>query len=596
LTSSLESHLAAYKSFSKLYNHLINPTISIVSFLNNNAVCCTYTIFISEQHKGLSSTQGLQITFVSNSSTAVIYVVLLQYTCELFPDTHIRDISPTYIHSFSHFQTTLPTQPYSTMIPLTSAASAMPTPPASQRMAAHSHITGLGLDEQGRVRVTSSSENDAIPPADGLIGQTAAREACGLVVALVQEHQVAGRAVLLVGPPGTGKTALALGVRQALGAHVPFVPLVASQVYTQQVSATAVLMEHVRQALTVRLRETKEVYEGEVTELTVQETVDPLQGASSYGRTISHVVLGLKTTKGTTTLKLDPTLYETLMQEHVHVGDVIYIEANSGAVKRVGRSDSFATEFDLEAETYVPLPKGEVHKKKQVVQDVTLHDLDVANAHPRQGKRGDVLGLLAALGQPRHSELTEKLRHEVNKIVQQYVQEGVAELIPGVLFIDEVHMLDVACFSFLHTCLESTLCPIIIMATNRGLTRVRGATPAHTLAPHGIPLDFLDRVLIVPTRPYTRPEVLSILQVRARSESSASAASPWLTAPPKAWQVLGDIAMRTSLRYAAQLMTPAALVAECAGRTHVTSDDIEQVDGLFLDGKASAQLLQSQMV
>lgn len=52
----------------------------------------------------------------------------------------------------------------------------------------------------------------------------------------------------------------------------------------------------------------------------------------------------------------------------VVVGDVIYIEANSGAVKRVGRSDAFASEFDLEAEEYVPLPKGEVHKKKEIVQ------------------------------------------------------------------------------------------------------------------------------------------------------------------------------------------------------------------------------------
>lgn len=56
----------------------------------------------------------------------------------------------------------------------------------------------------------------------------------------------------------------------------------------------------------------------------------------------------------------------------VAVGDVIYIEANSGAVKRVGRSDAFATEFDLEAEEYVPLPKGEVHKRKEIVQVVSL--------------------------------------------------------------------------------------------------------------------------------------------------------------------------------------------------------------------------------
>ena len=59
-------------------------------------------------------------------------------------------------------------------------------------------------------------------------------------------------------------------------------------------------------------------------------------------------------------------LPDTILQ--VAVGDVIYIEANSGAVKRVGRSDAFATEFDLEAEEYVPLPKGEVHKKKEIVQ------------------------------------------------------------------------------------------------------------------------------------------------------------------------------------------------------------------------------------
>lgn len=45
---------------------------------------------------------------------------------------------------------------------------------------------------------------------------------------------------------------------------------------------------------------------------------------------------------------MDPSIYESLQKEKVDVGDVIYIEANSGAVKRQGRSDTFATEFDLE--------------------------------------------------------------------------------------------------------------------------------------------------------------------------------------------------------------------------------------------------------
>lgn len=46
------------------------------------------------------------------------------------------------------------------------------------------------------------------------------------------------------------------------------------------------------------------------------------------------------------------------------LGDVIYLEANSGSVKRVGRCDAYASEFDLEAEEYVPLPKGDVHKER----------------------------------------------------------------------------------------------------------------------------------------------------------------------------------------------------------------------------------------
>lgn len=60
------------------------------------------------------------------------------------------------------------------------------------------------------------------------------------------------------------------------------------------------------------------------------------------------MIIGLKTAKGTKQLKLDPSIYESLQKERVEIGDVIYIEANSGAVKRQGRSDTFATEFDLE--------------------------------------------------------------------------------------------------------------------------------------------------------------------------------------------------------------------------------------------------------
>ena len=130
--------------------------------------------------------------------------------------------------------------------------------------------------------------------------------------------------------------------------------MVGSEVFSSEIKKTEVLMENFRRAIGLRIKETKEVYEGEVTELSPVETENPVAG---YSKTVSHVVIGLKTAKGTKQLKLDPSIYESLQKERVEVGDVIYIEANSGAVKRQGRSDTFATEFDLEAEEYVPLPK-----------------------------------------------------------------------------------------------------------------------------------------------------------------------------------------------------------------------------------------------
>jgi RuvB-like protein 1 (pontin 52) len=61
----------------------------------------------------------------------------------------------------------------------------------------------------------------------------------------------------------------------------------------------------------------------------------------------------------------------------------------------------------------------------------------------------------------------------VGQVVNKYIDQGTADLVPGVLFIDEVHMLNLECFTFLNRALESTLSPIVIFATNRGHCTIR---------------------------------------------------------------------------------------------------------------------------
>lgn len=420
----------------------------------------------------------------------------------------------------------------------------------------HSHVQGLG-------------------PNQGLIGQDDAREAANILVDLIRLKKLAGRAILFAGPPGTGKTAIALAISKELGSKVPFCPMVASEVYSSEVKKTEILMENFRRAIGLRVRETKDVYEGEVTEITPVETENPCGG---YGKTISHLVIGLKTAKGSKLLKLDPIIYDDIQREKVEVGDVIYIEANSGAIMRQGRCDVYAAEYDLEAEEYVPLPKGDVRKTKKVVQDITLHDLDTANTKTQGGK--DILSMVGQLLKPKKTEITEKLRNEINKVVDKYIDEGIAELIPGVLFIDEVHMLDVECFTYLHKALESKISPIVIFATNRGMAPIKGLE--ETVSPHGIPFDLLDRLLIIKTMPYVKDEHKGILKLKAKVEE--------VELDETCLDYLADLAVKTTLRYAIQLLNPAKQISKINGGP-INVDSIKEASQLFFDVKHSAAIL-----
>ena len=70
-----------------------------------------------------------------------------------------------------------------------------PTTSRESRIAAHSHIKGLGLADDGT----------AMELSQGFVGQRPAREALGLHLQLLKMGKHSGRPLLLVGPPGTGK-------------------------------------------------------------------------------------------------------------------------------------------------------------------------------------------------------------------------------------------------------------------------------------------------------------------------------------------------------------------------------------------------------
>lgn len=177
-------------------------------------------------------------------------------------------------------------------------------------------------------------------------------------------------------------------------------------------------------------------------------------------------------------------------------------------------------------------------------------------------------------------EIRAEVREQIDTKVAEWREEGKAEIVPGVLFIDEVHMLDIECFSFLNRALENEMAPILVVATNRGITTIRGT---NYKSPHGIPIDLLDRLLIISTQPYTEDEIRKILDIRCQEED--------VEMSEEAKRLLTTIGVETSLRYAIHLITAAALACQKRKGKVVEMEDINRVYHLFLDVKRSTQYL-----
>ncbi|MEB3825519.1 MAG: RuvB-like domain-containing protein [Desulfurococcales archaeon] len=104
-------------------------------------------------------------------------------------------------------------------------------------------------------------------------------------------------------------------------------------------------------------------------------------------------------------------------------------------------------------------------------------------------------------------------------------------------------------------------------------------------SPHGIPLDLLDRLLIIPTEPYSEDEVREIIRIRADEEE--------IPLTEESLDALTRIGVSKSLRYAVQLMEPAKIIARRKGRSKVDTDDVEDASKLFADTKTSLDLINA---
>jgi TBP-interacting protein len=428
-----------------------------------------------------------------------------------------------------------------------------------ERIGAHSHIKGLGLDENLRAKDV----------ADGLVGQKKAREAAGVIVQLIKAGKMAGRGILIAGPPGTGKTAIAVAISKELGKDIPFVQVSASEFYSTEMKKTEALIQAMRKAIGVRIKETRIVLEGEVVGLDYNMIPNPYNPTQKIPESAT---LTLATKDERKTFTVSGRLAMQFLYQGIEVGDVIMIDKETGRIVRLGKSERAKKKYDLGDVETVEVPSGRIEKEKEFTYVVTLHDLDEANA-----RRGGIFSLF----EPASKEIDSEVREAVDEQVKKWVEEGRAELVPGVLFIDETHLMDIELFAFMNRAMESEMAPIIILASNRGFAKIRGTD---IVSPHGIPLDLLDRLLIITTEPYTRDEIKKILEIRAEESK--------IELSDEALEMLTDLGVKNSLRYAVQLLAPAYEFAKLRNSNRVEVEDVKRASELFVDVSQSSAYLK----
>ncbi len=426
-----------------------------------------------------------------------------------------------------------------------------------ERYSAHSHITGLGLDENLKARDIGG----------GLVGQKRAREAAGIIVRLIREGKMAGRGILIAGPPGTGKTAIAVAISKELGKDIPFVQVSASEFYSSEMKKTEALYQTMRKAIGVRIRDTRRVLEGEVVELDYNMVPNPYNPTQKIPESAR---ITLATKKEKRSFSVGSRIALQFMYSGISEGDVIIIDKETGRVTRVGRAGK-EKKYDIDVEEVVERPDGYVEKDREYTYVVTLHDLDEARA-----RRSTIFSLFSSESR----EIDNEIRQAVDEQVKDWIEQGMAELIPGVLFIDETHLMDIELFAFMNRAMESEMAPIIILASNRGFAKIRGTDD---VSPHGIPLDLLDRLLIITTEPYSRDEIRLIIETRS--------AEMGLLLDQNAIEKLTEIGYNNSLRYAIQLLAPANELARIRNSGKIEVQDVERAEMLFVDvSKSSAYL------
>lgn len=385
----------------------------------------------------------------------------------------------------------------------------------NERIGIHSHILGL------------ENLNDK----NGFIQIEDIKNALSLVKKILKLNK-SGQMVILSGPSESGKTAFLNALK--LDCKDYFVnDLDSSEISTSLMSKTELITQLLRKSIKLNIKENIKVIEGEVTSLNLSK-------------------IGLKTLDMESTFEIGENMLKQIEKEKIVTGDVIRIIKERGKIIKLGISSS-KIEPDLLGDLIpVSCPEGEMFKEVEEIQKISLHEVDALN-----NKTHGYLGIYNG----ETGEINYDVRKEVNEKIKQWILEGKVEVERGILILENVHMLDKICISFLNRSAESSFFPIVIMTTNKNDTEL---------------INLFNNAIKISTASLNKEKVEKILRNRIVTEN--------IKISEEALIFLLNLSENTGPTYVLNILS-LCKVQRLKNDTNISENDVKNVVGLFLDSK-----------
>ena len=238
-------------------------------------------------------------------------------------------------------------------------------------------------------------------------------------------------------------------LKKMLSKEIPFSKF--SGVFNSEEEAVQLneILKFQKKSIGIKISDCIEFYEGEVTDF-----VSNFKTLRSNGRGF-HAILGLQTLEGKLRLKVSGEIYNELIINKVKIGDIIRIIPETFSVENLGKSNGFIKKNSIDSTHYLTLPRGKVFKKKTITKEITLYEFELENF--KNIKNFEISNY----------ENISKLNEDTEALLLSYNKRSKIEIFKGVLFIDEVHNLNLNCIRYINKVFNHRLFPFVIITTNK---------------------------------------------------------------------------------------------------------------------------------